>query len=90
MAGSRQWARLENMEVLLLAWLLGDLAEPRLHPNSVGPPGAHCPSWDCLPHLSKEDEILQQIFLNFFKPQNHFLKVNVILELNMYVARLIF
>ena len=28
MAGSHQWAGLENMEVLLLAWLLGDLPSP--------------------------------------------------------------
>ena len=90
MAGSHQWAGLENMEVLLLAWLLWDLAEPRLRPNSVGSPGTQSPSWDCLPHLLKEDESLQLIFLNFSKPQNHFLKVKVILELNIYVARLIF
>ena len=32
----------------------------------------------CLPHLSKEEKSLQQMFLNFFKPQNHFFKVNVI------------
>ena len=77
------------MEVLLLAWLLWDLAEPRLRPNSVGPPGAHCPS-GTVSLISRRKTSLQLIFLNFSKPQNHFLKVNVILELNIYVARLMF
>ena len=65
MAGSHQWAGLENMEVLLLAWLSGGLAEPRLRPNSVGPPGAHCPSWNCPPHLSKEDKSATNILTLF-------------------------
>ena len=77
------------MEVLLLAWLLGDLPSPGSVLTLWGlqaltvPPGT-------VSLISRRRTSLQLIFLNFSKPQNHFLKVKVILELNIYVARLIF
>ena len=89
MAGSHQWAGLENMEVLLLAWLLGDLPSPGSVLTLWGlqaltvPPGT-------VSLISQSRTSQQQIFLNFSKQQNYFLKVNVILELNIYVARLMF
>ena len=84
--GSPQWAGGENTEVLLLAWLSGGLAEPRLHPNSVGPqvltvlPGALSPS-----SLKGGKEFATNV-LKLFQTTEPFLQSKCYMELNMYVV----
>ena len=89
-AGSPQWAGGENTEILLLAWLSGAWLSPGSVLTLWGLQALTVPRGTLSPSSLEGGWESATNVLKLLQPENHFLKVNVILELNIYVASFLF